>query len=580
MVAEAVPELASLPDLMRASTPRPPWRGLLLLWLAALLVDLWGIQQGPLRDWDESLVARVALELSEKPWPQVLLPSFWGVPYENKPPGAHWLIAASIQLWRSARMVPAAALPPEWLVRLAPALGSSLLSPLLGLVQWQLRPGLRADALWTAAVALTLLPLARHAHLAMLDGLQLTAMAALWLGLLRARGETPLLPGLLAGLAASGLLLLKAPVALPVLAVSLLLRWAERDLDGRAWRWLLLGIALGLAPGLTWHGWHLAWRGDSALVMWGRQGLARVVSSVENHAGGPIPPLIQVLIGGWPWLLLWPTGITMAWRERRSRWGRWCLGLTGLASLLVLPLQTQLPWYSLVLWPPFCLCCGPALAQLVQGRLSQTLQQGIARIWLTIGILLLAVLPLRGLSASLATAAGLTLPAGAALLGAGVVLGGSQRPRSQRSLAAWGLVLGWCLSLLLLFSSTVWNWELNQTPAIAPLLPLVSRASRPGELGSLPLLVEEGMHKRPSLRWYAQEALPEPLQAIHSSKALLLVSRAESPERSALAGNLGIGGIHGRSCRLDRRGSQGWNRWLCGPAGADPRLSDVVPDSP
>ena len=60
----------------------PPGRGALRawlagFWLASLLLLL--IQNGalPLRDWDESLVARVALEISERPWPQNLLPTLW-----------------------------------------------------------------------------------------------------------------------------------------------------------------------------------------------------------------------------------------------------------------------------------------------------------------------------------------------------------------------------------------------------------------------------------------------------------------------------------------------------------------------
>ncbi|MEB3170959.1 MAG: 4-amino-4-deoxy-L-arabinose transferase [Synechococcaceae cyanobacterium] len=551
---------------MTAPPARCPWRGLLLIWLAALALDLWGIQHGPLRDWDESLVARVALELSDKPWPDWLLPSLWGDPYRNKPPGAHWLIAGLIRLWRGSGVGAAGALPPEWLLRLAPALGSSLLSPLLALVQWQLRPGCRADALWTGAIALTLLPLARHAHLAMLDGLQLTAMAALWLGVLLARpcGRRSLAAGLVAGLAGSLLLLLKAPVALPVLLLALALRWADRDLGRRPWRWLLLGLALGLLPGLAWHGWHLAWRGDAALLMWGRQGLARVTHSLENHGGGPLPPLIQVLSGGWPWLPLWPAAIGRAWRQRGDRWGRWCLGLTALATLMVLPLQTQLPWYSLLLWPPFALCCGPAMAALVKVQLAPVWQRGIPRIWLGLGMLVLALALLSRLVPGLAAlrpTAGLAVPGGMGLLGAGLVLAGPARPIGRRRTAAWGLVLGWSLSLLLLFSTPLWNWELNERPPIQPLLPLVRRESRRGELAGLPLLVEGGIGRRPSLRWYAQDPLSK--VRTRDAGALLLVNRAASPEQSDLAERLGSDRINGTTCRLERSGPGGWKRWLC-----------------
>ena len=570
---------------MTASPVRRPWRGLLLLWLGALLLDLWGIQHGPLRDWDESLVARVALELSEKPWPDLLLPTQWGAPYLNKPPGAHWLIAALIRLWQQSGGI---GLPPEWLIRLAPALGSSLLAPLLGLVQWQLRPGRRADALWSTAIALSLLPLARHAHLAMLDGLQLTAMATVWLGVLLAStpGRRALLAGGLAGLAGTALLLLKAPVILPVLLVTLGLRWCDRDLPARDWRWLLIGLALGLLPGLAWHSWHLAWRGDDALVMWGRQGLARVASSIENHGGGPLPPLIQVLSGGWPWLLLWPVGIARAWRERRNRWGRWVLGLTGLATVMVLPLQTQLPWYSLLLWPPFVLVCAPVMTALTTGDLARTLRQGISRIWLVLGLTLLALAlvcgPMRGVLGSwlpnlaeLQPIAGLALPAGVGLLGAGSVLGdgfGRQQGDAgfwsqRRQQAAWGLVLGWSVSLLLLFSTPLWNWELNERASILPLQPLVSRASRPGDLAELPLLVEGSIGNRPSLRWYGEEPLGKDRKRVmkrwRSRGALLLVSPAATLETSELAAKLSPERINPNTCQLERRGAEGWNRWLC-----------------
>ena len=74
--------------------------GLALLWLLALILAMVGLGGLPLRDWDEAIVARVALEASQRPWPDLLMPVFWGDPYLNKPPGLHLLIAAAIGLWR------------------------------------------------------------------------------------------------------------------------------------------------------------------------------------------------------------------------------------------------------------------------------------------------------------------------------------------------------------------------------------------------------------------------------------------------------------------------------------------------
>ena len=491
---------------MTASAARVPWRGLLLIWLAAVALNLLGLGHAPLRDWDEALVARVALELSTTPWPQWLLPTQWGEPYLNKPPGVHALIAALITLWRQCSGANPAALPPEWVVRLAPALGASLLSPLLALVQWQLRPGQRRDALWTAVISLTLLPLARHGHLAMLDGVQLSAMATLWLGLLVAK---PLRPwrlasgGLLAGLAGSALLLIKAPVAAPVLLVALGLRSLDRDLDRRSWGWLLTGLGLGLLPGLAWHGWHLLWRGDDALVMWGQQGFARLNSSVENHSGGPLPPLIQVLTGGWPWLPLWPLAITRCWQQRREVWGRWCLGLTAMASLMVLPLQTQLPWYSLLLWPPFALCCGPMVTALISGD-----------------------------------------PGG----------------RWKRSLTV--LVSGWFLALALLFQSPLWNWELNEQASILPVLPLLPQPGSNEE--RLPLALTGPISKRPSLWWYAQtKTRGEGWIANQDRPAFLVITdRSDFQANRQFLFQKGHRSVR-LQCQLDQAGSTRWNRWLC-----------------
>ena len=270
-----------------------------------------------------------------------------------------------------------------------PALGASLIVPLLGLVQARLRPGQTRAALATALIPLTLLPLMRHGRMAMLDGTQLSAMALIWWGLL-STGPGPL-PGpgwwWVAGLGASGLLLLKAPVALPVLAVAVLLRWLDRALDRRGWWLVLAGLLLGLLPGMAWHGVAPGLeRGSFALVMWGAQGLARLTATLDNHAGGPLVPLIQVLTGGWPWLPLWPFGLALAWKDRRDSAGRWVIGLSLMAALLVFPLRTQLPWYSLLLWPPFALACGPVLASLGQkgdgrGVPTRGIGQDLAGAW-------------------------------------------------------------------------------------------------------------------------------------------------------------------------------------------------------
>ena len=527
---------------------------LLLIWLLALVLALVGLGNLPLRDWDEGIVARVALETGLAPWPQNLLPTFWGNTYLNKPPGLHLLIGAAIGLWRRLAEAPQAALPPEWVVRLVPALLSTAVVPLLGLVQWRLRPGDKGAALATAVIALTLMPLARSGRLAMLDGGQLVAMVALWwavLGVGPAR-RGALAGGLLAGLAGSALLLLKAPLALPLLLATLGLRALEGGLAPAAWRRLLLGVALGLLPGLAWHGVHLAARGPEALAMWTSQGFARVGQSIEGHGGGPLLPLLKVLEGGWPWLPLWPFGLALAWRERRRRAGLWCLAFSLITAALVLPLRTQLPWYSLLLWPPFCLVCGPVLAWL-PGRGGGPLAPGSASappgaallirvplFWALLGCLVLA--------AALLAAAGwvplpppilpLALVLGGALLAGGLLL---RRPGGRRGpMGALVLAGGVWAALVLLLAGPLWLWELQEQWSVLPVAAVLRKA--PAGLPA-PALWQEP--ERPSLNWYAGRRVPVAADPPTAPDLALLSRRA--PELPAYrcsllepAGELGL----------------------------------------
>ncbi|MCX5948618.1 MAG: 4-amino-4-deoxy-L-arabinose transferase [Cyanobacteria bacterium] len=504
---------------------RPLAAGLLLLWILALILALTGLGGVPLVDWDEGIVARVALESSQAPWPDRLWPTSWGEPYLNKPPLIHWLIAACIDLWR--QLSPAAAtatatatataytaatagtatLPPEWLLRLGPALLSSLIVPLLGLIQWRLRPGQRGPALATAAIALTLLPLARQGHRVMLDGSQLVAIALLWWALLGSMTSwrRTLGWGALAGLAGSALLLLKAPTALPVLASALVLLALERDLRPRQWLLLALALLVGLLPGLAWHLGHWLVRGDGALQMWLGQGYARIGTAIEGHRDGPLSAVLEMVEGGWPWLPLWPFGLALAWRARSSRAGLWCLGLTLAMSLMVLPLRTQLPWYSLLLWPPFALVCGPVLAALVARPRPDRLPGAgllvrLPRLWALIGalVVLLALLALAGVLPPLRPAAAIALVFGASLLGGGWLLTGPEQ--RLRRLGALVMVLGSWLALLLLLASPLWLWELRERWPVPRLAALLS-SQGPAEVR----LWQE--QERPSLNWYAGRRL-------------------------------------------------------------------------
>ena len=513
-------------------------RGLAALWLLALVLALSGLGGLPLRDWDEGIVARVALEASQRAWPDVLMPVYWGEPYLNKPPGLHLLIAGAIGLWRSANGSVPGTLPPEWLLRLVPAVLSSTVVPLVGLVQARLRPHQSAVALATSAMALTLMPLARHGRLVMLDGTQLAAILVIWWAVLtpdHRRGPL-LLHGGLMGLAGTVLLLLKAPLAFPILAATLALRAWDRDLQGRQWRWLLLGLAVGLLPGLAWHGLHALERGADALQMWLGQGFARVHQQLEGHSGGPIMPITEVLEGGWPWLALWPGAMGLAWRERRTQVGRWCLGTTAITAALVLPLGTQLPWYSLLFWPPFLLCCGPVLVWLVNDQPAlkpawPAITRRVPWFWALLGALLCALAVIAGTTsnpalgplAPVAGSGGLALLLGGALLLA--------KPARRRQAGVVVLVAGLWGALLLFLRGPLWLWELNESWSVRPVAQEVRlHPNKPVHLWKL--------GERPSLNWYAERRLRrkknDTPKAQVDKPSLLITAEAKAPSIEGL----------------------------------------------
>ena len=490
----------------QSSIHRAPLIGLLLLWLMACMLALVGLGALPLRDFDEGIVARVAFELSQKQGLDGLLPTLWNLPYLNKPPGLHWLIAAAIQLSNNARSS-LAEIPSNTLVRLVPALLSTLVVPLGGLVQWRIRPNDRTASLSTAAILLTLMPVARHGRLAMLDGSQLSAMALLWFLLLSIdRSPIDRWRALGAGLISSGMLLLKAPLLLPAAAAALIpILWGNEL--RRWWRWPLAAwLGAGLIPGLAWHLWHGLQRGAGALWLWGGDGAGRVLFDAgEGSDLGWKVPVIEILEGGWPWLVLLPFAIAWAWRERHSRWGKWTLGTQAVLVMAILPLKTQLPWYSHPLWLPFALLCGAPLAWLIHRNDlvcppgAQILKR-VPFFWLSLGIalVLFGLSGASGLVITLHPYSGIALAAGV-----GWSIGGWLLVRSSKEQRRWGtisLIAGSVAALSLLMGSSLWLWELNENWQVQPVAQLAARAK-----GAM--VVIEGSDERPSLNWYAGQRI-------------------------------------------------------------------------
>ena len=514
-------------------------RGLLApltLWIATVVIWLPWLGNVPLRDWDEGIVASVARATSQQSGLRWLLAlKHAGEPYLNKPPGLHWLIGTSIQTWGEG----------EGVVRAVPALVSTLAVPLLVLLRRELsrdQSGERS-ALAAGLVLMTLLPMARHGRLAMLDGSLVSCSLMLWLGWLGSRRQSRW--AVLAGLGGTGVLLLKPPALIGFTAIIVMITVLEKlsqqhlsqskpsQQHNIPFRRRIGWLVLGTTPGLVWHLWHGWWRGLDALVMWGGQGLSRVTSVVEGNQGGWLVPITEVLEGGWPWLLLLPAGLRWAWHHRHERAGLWELGLLVGSAALVLPLRTQLPWYSHLLWPSIALLCGEGLSQLlVSGK-----PRWVPSIWtgLGAGLLLAGSMALLGITDAVPAAS--VLSAGAGLLMGGLWMRAPIKTRRSRGLLL--LVVGWSVALLSLWHSRLWLWELNETWDPRPIAAVIRK------LPAEDPVVLQGP-TRPSLGWYAGRPLRR-LQSERPAERHWLITR-KSPA----------------SCRQQPITINGdWQLWLC-----------------
>ena len=272
-------------------------------------------------------------------------------------------------------------------------------------------------------------------------------------------------------------------------------------------------MLLGLAPGIGWHLWHAHIRGSEALWLWGGDGAGRVLLDAgEGSDLGWRVPVIEVLEGGWPWLPLLPFALIWAWRCRQSRWGRWSLACLLTLAGAILPLRTQLPWYSHPLWLPIALLCAPLLAWLVERPSSSWNSPGnpqppwrwllmrLPLFWCGLGLLLLLLWlsSFSSIGSSLAPYRGL-----AAVLGLGWCGGGwwlrSAAPQRRR-LGVISLSCGNVAALALLFHSPLWLWELNETWPVQPVAAL-ARANPGSEIRL------KGYDERPSLNWYAEQRI-------------------------------------------------------------------------
>lgn len=458
--------------------------GLLLAAFLLYTINLGGL---PLRDWDEGIVAQVARDMARAPEGSLrwLYPTLAGVPYLNKPPLMHLLIAGAYGVGGMN----------EWTTRLPGAILTALSVPLLYGIGRELFPQ-RLPAIFSAWVYLTLLPVVRHGRLAMLDGAVLCFfLFTLWC-LLRSRRDLRYCLGV--GVGFGLICLTKGILGVLLGAIAcFFLFWDTPRLLTSAYLWL--GILIGSAPVAFWYIAQFQHYGqvfiDNGLV---GQSLKRIWTPIENHAGPPWYYLLEILKYSGPWLLFLPQSFRLAWENRNLGWAKLVLVWSGVYLFVISVMTTKLPWYVLPIYPALALAVGAFLADIWNWPSNKS----YPRTW----AIVLGLIALVGWVGSLyfgffapklepdlqlilaSTAMTMTL---AAVLVA-------RRDLQFLLILFWGMYV----SLVLLMLSDHWVWELAEAYPVKPVAAMIQRHTPVGAK-----VYTSYPYFRPSLDFYSDRSV-------------------------------------------------------------------------
>lgn len=456
------------------------------LFLAAVLLYTIELGDLPLRDWDEGTVASVAREiwrggLNSWRW---LYPTLEGEPYLNKPPLMHWLIALAYSIGGVN----------EWTSRLPGAILTAISVPLLYGIGREIFHQ-RSQAIFSALVYLTMLPLVRHGRLAMLDGAVVCFFLFTVWCLLRSRRNLRYCLGVGIGL---GLICLtKGIVGLLLGALALLfLLWDTPRLLSSWYLWG--GILLGSIPVALWYAaqwWHYGNTFTERAVV--SQSLSRVWSTVENHQEPPWYYILEILKYSSPWLGFLPAGVIHAWKNRNWSWAKLVLIWGGGYLLVISVMGTKLPWYVLPIYPAIALIVGIKLSQLWYQPNPATYPRFVVAFLslLTIACWVASFYFIWSPEKDLELV--LILIAVAGTMTFATVLA-ARGDRQFISILIWGMYV----SLLLFMSSTHWVWELAEAYPVKPVAALIESNTPVGQK-----IYTTFAYSRPSLNFYSDRQI-------------------------------------------------------------------------
>ena len=462
------------------------WLG--IFFLTAIFLYTYNLGEVPLRDWDEGIVATIAREIwrgTPDSYTWLYPQNLDGTPYWNKPPLIHNLIALSYSFFGIS----------EWSTRLPTATISALAVPLLYSLAREIFKH-RLEAIYATMVYLTLIPVARHGRLAMLDGaITVFFSLAIWC-LLKASKYNQKRVGVYflgAGLAISLICLTKG-LALGILlgVIAFICYFLIAQAKNKFNFSLFVFTILGLISAIAWYLLQIIHYGqDFIAVNLGIQTFNRILNTVENNSSSFWYYLVEIAKYTMPWLIFLPGGIKLAWRQRQENWAKLALVWFSFYLIAISLMATKLPWYIMPIYPAFALLVGANLA-----RIHRKLNLGLTAKMLLIIVALVAwigSIHYRWFAPS--QDQDLFLVLGSLALGLTITNILIQRKISYFISA---IAIALYLSLLLLFNSPHWNWELAESYEVKPIAEMIRELTPPKQI-----IYTSYPYYRPSLDFYS-----------------------------------------------------------------------------
>ncbi len=430
-----------------------------ILLILALILFTICLGNVPLRDWDEATRALVAREIYRNHnW---LYLTINNEPYLLKPPLMFWLVAISYKLGGIT----------EFTSRFPVAIITALGVPLIYLIGREIldnskfkiqnsKPKIEENnhnyinipALLSALVYLTLLSVVRHGRLAMMDGIIVTFFLISIYCLLKSK--TNKYYAIAVGLGLGCIALTKGVLVLLLGFILTLFILVNKDWKLLKNIYLWLGIIFALTAVFSWYFLQYQAYGETFInVHFKSQSFDRLSTAVEGNNGSIFYYVIELLKYTMPWLLFLPQGLILAWQNKAKSWGNLILIGFFIYLLTISFMNTKLPWYIMPVYPFFSLAVGVQLEHLYSNKIYPN--------WLKFVFYSLAGLMLGGIIYFVLADPQFSLILMAILLSLTFGLSAYYiQVKNNKFIPT--LLIGLYLSFGLFFTSTSWNWELNE----------------------------------------------------------------------------------------------------------------------